>query len=239
MRAIKLQAIRLERLMASGHTWSWMDFQADLLPHPVMSAIARTLLWTGQSETTPTVFQIAEDHSFVGIDGKDIDAQDFISVCITHPATLSSEAISRWGEHLSDYNIIQPFPQIGRSTDLTGIEADQENIFTYPHSHSVFSIALTDRLAKPGWRECRNESRRVWRTFYLRLFGVAAVIFCEYNYRQINQIIFVSETQLEGLADDRCRSPRLSENFAALPRESIPPPAFSEVFYQLGRLTAK
>lgn len=244
MREIKLQAIRLERLMAFGHTWSWMDFQADLLPHPVMNAIARTLLWTGQSETASVVFQIAEDHSFVGIDGREIDHHGFTGVCITHPATLSSEAAKQWGEHLSDYNIIQPFPQISRSTDLMGIEVDQENIFTYPHTHSVFSIAFTDRLAKLGWRECRSESRRVWRTFYLRLFGVAAVIFCEetpreYNYRQINQIIFVSETQLEGLADDRCRMPRLSENFAALPRESIPPPAFSEVFYQLGRLTAK
>jgi hypothetical protein len=242
LKEIKLQTIRLERWMAAGHTWAWLDFQTDILPHPLMAAIARTLLWTGIQGAQSIVFQIAEDHSLVGVDGQEIDPQGFETVCITHPGMLSRDSKNAWGEVLSDYQMIQPFPQMSRRTDFEPIEPDPENIFTYPEAHQIFSIALIDRLAKLGWRECSGWPTRNWRTFYLRLFGIVAVISCDeiprtYNYRLIHQIMFIPEMQLERSINSHYL--RLSKDLSALPCASIPQSAFSEVFYQLRLLTAK
>jgi hypothetical protein len=242
LKEIKLQTIRLERWMAAGHTWAWLEFQTNILPHPLMAAIVRTLLWTGIQGAQSIVFQIAEDHSLVGVDGQEIDPQGFEMVCITHPGMLSRNSKNAWGEVLSDYQTIQPFPQMSRRTDFEPIEPDSENIFTYPEAHQLFSVALIDRLAKLGWRECGGWPTRNWRTFYLRLFGIVAVISCEeiprtYNYRLIHQIMFIPETQLERSLNSHYL--RLSKDLSALSHTSIPQSAFSEVFYQLRLLTAK
>jgi Domain of unknown function (DUF4132) len=242
-REIKLQAVRLERSMARGLTWHWEAFRASFLERPLMNAIARTLLWTGMDTLGQvlSVFQLSEDSSLVGIEGEAVSPQGVEHICITHPATLTQTERSLWGEILSDYDIIQPFPQIGRPTEVGILKSDSQNVFTYETSNSTFLISLNDRFAKLGWQSCYGWKKNVWRNYCLELFGVVAIVVCDhanrdYNNRVVNELMFIP---IDRLDRTKGRMSSIRSDTAPLPLEHIPNQALSEVFYQLSLITRK
>jgi Domain of unknown function (DUF4132) len=239
---VKLQSARLERSMAAGVTWSWQGFQTNFLGQPLMKAIAKTLLWSGLDALGQvlSVFQLAEDGSLVDSQGEPIDTQGFERVCLTHPATLTRQERNLWGEIFSDYDIIQPFSQIGRPIEVGILNCNQQNIFTYEISNSTFSIALNDRFLKLGWRECHGWKGRVWRSYALELFGIVAIAACnrakDYNNRSVNHWMFIPASKLDRTKD---RGAVIDSDAAPMSLEYIPNKALSEVFYQLSSITRK
>lgn len=173
----KLQSLRLEQAMVLGRRWSPQDWETLLVRHPLMVNLARSLVWGAYDAEAGLLatFRLAEDGSYADAEDEAwTPGSDVASLGIPHPLHLPEEARAPWGERLSDYEIVQPFPQIGRpvyqvDTAETGqVEATR---FT---GIPCLGIALVDGLERRGWLRGPTMDRGCFYT-YLREFPAAGI----------------------------------------------------------------
>ncbi|HEX7306253.1 DUF4132 domain-containing protein [Lentzea sp.] len=104
------QIHRLERAMVDQRTWTTEEFHTVLAGHPLLWHIVRRLVWVtsgGQS------FRLAEDRTLADAHDDEFTFPEGVTVRVAHPADLEDE-LETWGEVFADYEILQPFPQLGR-----------------------------------------------------------------------------------------------------------------------------
>ncbi|MFB4311917.1 DUF4132 domain-containing protein [Actinomadura sp. GTD37] len=112
------QIRRLERSMVTGRRWSADEFQRYFVEHPLLWHIARRLLWTSDD----TAFRLAEDRTFADVDDAPVSLRAADRIGLPHPVDLGA-AVPAWSAVFADYEIAQPFAQLGRHVDaLTGPE---------------------------------------------------------------------------------------------------------------------
>jgi hypothetical protein len=77
---------RLEAAMVSQRSWSPAEFRAYFVDYPVIWHLTRRLVWRCDVDGATTTFRVAEGAQEVGV----------------------------WSDVFGDYEIVQPFPQLGR-----------------------------------------------------------------------------------------------------------------------------
>ncbi|WP_158642236.1 DUF4132 domain-containing protein [Actinomadura sp. WAC 06369] len=102
------QITRLERAMVTGRSWAADEFREVLAEHPLMRHLARRLVWSAG----PDPFRIAEDGTFADVRDDAFALPADASVTLPHPLLVKDRA--GWAEVFADYEILQPFPQLGR-----------------------------------------------------------------------------------------------------------------------------
>ncbi|MFG3341478.1 DUF4132 domain-containing protein [Glycomyces sp. NPDC048151] len=107
------QVKRLERAMVQGRTWTPAEFDEHFVQHPLVWHLARRLVWIAEAEGTRTAFRLAEDKGCTDVEEDAFALPADAVVRLAHPAIMGSE-VDAWGEILADYEILQPFPQLGR-----------------------------------------------------------------------------------------------------------------------------
>ncbi|MFF5263948.1 DUF4132 domain-containing protein [Actinomadura viridis] len=105
-----VQIRRLETAMIARRSWDLPDFQRLLVSHPLMGHIVRRLVWMTCDGTT---FRVAEDGTFADPADDALTLPPAASVRIAHRLDLD-DTIAAWSEVFADYEIAQPFPQLGR-----------------------------------------------------------------------------------------------------------------------------
>ncbi|MCI0702460.1 MAG: WGR and DUF4132 domain-containing protein [Planctomycetia bacterium] len=149
----KIQAHRLEQAMVTGRRWPIDDFQTLLVKHPLMINLVRLVLWGGydKSGRLSATFRVTEDQSFADPNDGEFKLKELDTVGIVHPLHLSDEQKSAWGEIFSDYEIVPPFPQLGRS--IFRLEKDEENALELTRFAGVTLPApsLVFGLENLGW----------------------------------------------------------------------------------------
>ncbi|MEW2353882.1 DUF4132 domain-containing protein [Spirillospora sp. NPDC029432] len=108
------QIRRLETAMVAGRTWTAGEFRDFFFRHPLMWHIARRLVWAAEHEGTRTTFRVAEDRTFADADDAGLTLPDGAEIGVPHPVLLTEKERAVWGEVFADYEILQPFPQLGR-----------------------------------------------------------------------------------------------------------------------------
>jgi hypothetical protein len=103
------QIQRLERAMADGRTWSVAEFQRYLVAHPLLGELARRLVWQADG----TAFRIAEDGTFADVEDDAVELHDDARLRLSHPVLLG-DSLPAWVRLLADYEVLQPFDQLGR-----------------------------------------------------------------------------------------------------------------------------
>jgi len=150
---VKLQAERLEAAMVLERRWPLSDFQTLLVAHPLMIHLVQRVVWGGYDEQGQLVqtFRVAEDRSFADELDETVELKEVVDIGIVHPLLLSEESKGNWGESLSDYEIIPPFPQLNRETYL--LTAEEENAEELERFVSVVvpASALGRLMQKQGW----------------------------------------------------------------------------------------
>ncbi|MFC5747659.1 DUF4132 domain-containing protein [Actinomadura rugatobispora] len=122
------QLHRLERAMADLREWPVDEFRTFIVEHPLVWHIARRLVWTSRSGDGAFSFRIAEDRSFADVKDAEVTLPETARISIAHPLHLDGE-LGPWSELLADYEIIQPFAQLGRPVHaLTEEERDGDRM---------------------------------------------------------------------------------------------------------------
>ncbi|WP_439656631.1 WGR and DUF4132 domain-containing protein [Lentzea sp. HUAS TT2] len=139
------QIHRLERAMVDQRTWTAEEFHTVLAGHPLLWHIVRRLVWiTAEGDS----FRLAEDRTLADSSDDEFTLPEAATVRVAHPVDLQ-EQLEAWGEVFADYEILQPFPQLGRPLHLVPREDLLPHLTKYCDvDHPVGKILS---LTKKGW----------------------------------------------------------------------------------------
>jgi predicted DNA-binding WGR domain protein len=150
---LKVQTARLEQAMVTGRRWPLEKFQSLLVRHPLMTHLVRRLLWGVYDDKDDLIaaFRVTEERDFADAKDGRFDPGTAERIGIVHPAHVSTDAAGGWGEVFGDYEIIPPFPQLGRP--IYGLEPGEETQtqITRFSGPKIPAITLVGILDRQGW----------------------------------------------------------------------------------------
>ncbi len=110
------ETARLENAMIAERRWSPTRFRERILGPSVSAALASRLVWGAWKDgVLVETFRVAEDRTLATVDDAAFDL-DGAEAGIVHSLHLDEDRRARWRNVLRDYQIIQPFEQIERTT---------------------------------------------------------------------------------------------------------------------------
>jgi Domain of unknown function (DUF4132) len=107
------QTARLEQALVSQRLWSATEFERLFQQHALLREMARRLLWS-TTEQPPRSFRLSEEYSMLDAQDAPVVLGEGASVHLAHPMHLSAEALAAWAQSWADYELLQPFEQLGR-----------------------------------------------------------------------------------------------------------------------------
>ncbi|MEU1759712.1 DUF4132 domain-containing protein [Micromonospora sp. NPDC005686] len=146
------QIRRFEAAMVTGRQWPAADFRRYFLSHPLLWHVVRRLVWAtvdGRGQVGAT-FRVAEDRTLADVDDETYALPDDATVTIAHPLRLGA-AVPAWAEVLADYEILQPFPQLGREVYRLD-EAERKEKLLHRHMGVTVPAGRLLSLERRGWR---------------------------------------------------------------------------------------
>ncbi|MFO1253427.1 MAG: DUF4132 domain-containing protein [Inhella sp.] len=147
-----LQLLRLEMAMVAQRRWPTAEFKLFFLQHPLMRHLAARLVWGvyGADGALSTAFRIAEDWSLADAEDNQFTLADDAQVGIAHPLELPQTLSAAFGQVFADYEILQPFKQLGRETfALPPAEAQTSELKRY--ADKVVATGSVMGLVNRGW----------------------------------------------------------------------------------------
>jgi predicted DNA-binding WGR domain protein len=109
------QIQRLELAMAQRRRWSAVEFRRFFVEHPLLRHLARRLLWARFEEGKPVqCLRVAEDLSYADANDDLLTLPDDADIGLVHPLELAPADAAAFGQIYADYEILQPFAQLGR-----------------------------------------------------------------------------------------------------------------------------
>ncbi|MEU2246519.1 DUF4132 domain-containing protein [Streptomyces sp. NPDC019224] len=161
------QVRRLEAAMVAGRSWTAHEFTELFVGHPLMWHLVRRLVWLSETEGATTAFRVAEDRTFADVEGDAFGLPGEATVRLAHPLRLG-EAVTAWSEVFADYEILQPFPQLGRAVfTLTEEEAAGHRLRRFEGIKVPTGRVLG--LERYGWQRGNPEDNGVERWISKRL----------------------------------------------------------------------
>ena len=241
---LKIQAPRLEQAMITGRRWPVTDYDRFFVRHPLMTHLARLVVWGGYDETGQPAgtFRLTEEADFADAEDEPCEIDGFAGVGIVHPLHLCDEERGTWGEVWSDYEIIPPFEQLGRPFfHLEPTEKGAKQIERFADAE-IPATSLVGTLERLAWARGVPQDAGVFfehtKPFYGA--GVTAVVqyvpgvpvgyFEGWDDQSIERCFFVPGIYTPEMYPDHKRSVRLDQ---------VDPVALSEVLADLNVLASK
>jgi hypothetical protein len=164
---LRHQARRFETAMIEERHWTAQSFERAVVAHPLLAIVARRIVWRAGDART---FRVAEDGTLADEHDEPFALEHAAGVTIPHPLTLTG-VLERWAQIFGDYEIVQPFDQLGRETfaDLEQLGSAGRERTLSPKARFV--------LENLGWTQ--GEYTHGGWTGYKTLRGVALQIVVE------------------------------------------------------------
>ena len=163
------QIRRLEAAMVAQRSWSAAEFRELFVQHPLVWHLVRRLVWlAGDADGgTATAFRVAEDRSFADVNDDVFVLADDATVRLAHPLLLGG-AVAQWSELWADYEILQPFPQLGRPVRRPLPEEENANRL-HRFEGCTVPVGRLLGLTKRGWERGQPQDAGVERWFSRKL----------------------------------------------------------------------
>ncbi|MCP2164022.1 WGR and DUF4132 domain-containing protein [Goodfellowiella coeruleoviolacea] len=144
------QLRRLERAMVTQRRWPAAEFRALFVDHPLIWHLVRRLVWASYDEAGHLVraFRVAEDRTLADVNDDSVELGED-TVGIAHPLHLGAD-LDAWSEVFADYEILQPFPQLGRDTHHLTDEERATHTITRFAGRTVPTVKVIG-LERRGW----------------------------------------------------------------------------------------
>lgn len=123
--AASLQILRLEMAMCGQRRFEGASFVELFVGHPLVFHIVRRLVWAVYDATGDTIlhtFRVAEDRTFADDNDDAFELPAGCKVGIPHTLELSDAVAGKWSQIFGDYELVQPFPQLGRPSHVPSDE---------------------------------------------------------------------------------------------------------------------
>ncbi|MDE6593077.1 MAG: DUF4132 domain-containing protein [Oscillospiraceae bacterium] len=147
---ITSQKSRMEIVFRNGRTWDKTAWDELFGENPLMNIIARSLIWGVYDEDKKLLksFRYSDDGTLCDENDDIYELPEEAHISLVHPIELSEESIEAWSEQLSDYEIVQPFPQI--SASIIKLEDDEigEDNKIVKYSGKTFTVGSIGGAAK-------------------------------------------------------------------------------------------
>lgn len=114
---LRAQKLRVERLLMEDRSWEPSTWRDRYLDHPVVSVIARPLVWQEVGRDLRRVF-IASDGQPRDITGAPVALGTDSSIELWHPATAPTAEVAAWRVRIEETGVVQPFKQAHREVYL-------------------------------------------------------------------------------------------------------------------------
>jgi predicted DNA-binding WGR domain protein len=147
-----LQVTRLELAMIDRRRWSAADFGLFFLEHPLMRHLAARLMWGvyDSDDALTGAFRVAEDWTLADAQDSSFTLPDDASVGISHVLEVPKPMQEAFGQVFADYEILQPFKQLGRETyALTDTERKADKVTRY--ENKTVATGSVMGLVNRGW----------------------------------------------------------------------------------------
>ncbi|MEU8774205.1 DUF4132 domain-containing protein [Streptomyces sp. NPDC048606] len=231
------QVRRLEAAMVDGRTWDAAEFRQLFAGHPLVWHLARRLVWRAEDAGRTVHFRIAEDRTLADADDEALVLGPDAVVSLPHPLNLGADALAAWSELFADYEIVQPFPQLGRTVHALAAQESSGHRLTRFEGVTV-PVGRLLGLTKRGWARGvpqdagveRWISRRLGKERYLVIaldMGIAVGMAGEFPDQLLETV------WLDTMPRDYWRSQSYPLTFA-----DLDPVLASEVIADLTELTA-
>jgi Domain of unknown function (DUF4132) len=157
---LAFQTDRLEEAMIARRSWPVARWRALFLEHPVLRTLSVSLVWgivaMDGIDRYDLLFRPLDDGTLTTLDDALVELPDAHMVRLAHPVDLDDETCVRWQEHLVDYEVSLPFPQLGRP--VFRVEATEVGKWWWEGCAglSVPNATFTRRSQALGWRWSRT-----------------------------------------------------------------------------------
>ncbi len=148
----RAQTRRFETALRESRSWSREDFEGVALQKRVLFDIARRLVWSAHdaSGARLATLRVVEDRTYADPEDRHVALASATRFKLLHPLESSERELSRWGAIFGDYELVQPFAQIGREVfELTPEEAAAHQ--TQRFSKLRFDASRLFALEHRGW----------------------------------------------------------------------------------------
>ncbi|PRY59760.1 DUF4132 domain-containing protein [Glycomyces artemisiae] len=143
------QVRRLERAMAAQRTWTGPQFLEFFADHPLLRHLARRLVWEAVTAEGALAFRIAEDGTYADVEEETVEIPETARIRLAHPAALG-DALAAWTEVFADYEVLQPFEQLGRPV-MAFTEEELRTGRLERFTGRSISVGRVFALTKAGW----------------------------------------------------------------------------------------
>ncbi|QFG20416.1 DUF4132 domain-containing protein [Actinomadura sp. WMMB 499] len=147
------QRRRLQRAMVAGRRWELAEFRDFVAGHPLVRHLARRLVWTAHHPArhgeAAVAFRVAEDGTFADVHDDAFTVPGPATIGLPHPLHLGG-AVDAWSELFADYEILQPFPQLGRPV-IALTEGERRSVRLERFAGVRLSDADLAGLRRRGW----------------------------------------------------------------------------------------
>ncbi|GII02798.1 DUF4132 domain-containing protein [Planobispora takensis] len=191
---------RLEQAMVDRRRWSAEDFTRLLAGHPLLWHIVRRLVW-GYYDSSGALLgalRVAEDRSFADVEDETLTLPDDVVIGVAHPLELGG-TLGDWAEVFADYEILQPFPQLGREVYTSAEDLDPDAFTEIPTGRVLGLERRAWRRGDPqdaGWQGWIERDLPGGGTFTVGLEPGVAVGYIE---MEPEQTLHVSRQDFDGL----------------------------------------
>lgn len=145
------QVRRLELAMCTRRRWSLPMFEQFLAGHPLVRHLVARLVWaTYTNGGIDRCFRVAEDGQYTDADDDPVTLPDDAVIGLPHALELSGATAVSFGQLFTDYELLQPFTQLGRETyRLT--DAEQADTELTRWKDAVVPTGKVLGLTNHGW----------------------------------------------------------------------------------------
>ncbi|GGU47939.1 hypothetical protein GCM10010211_10120 [Streptomyces albospinus] len=161
------QVRRLEAAMVAQRSWTAGEFRELFVAHPLMRHLVRRLVWLREADGEVTAFRVAEDRTFADVDDAEPALPQDAGVRLAHPLHLGEE-LDAWSQLFAGYEILQPFPQLGRPVHaLTEQEAAGHRLTRF--EGVTLPVGTVLGLTKRGWERGQPQDAGWVSSFHRRI----------------------------------------------------------------------
>ncbi len=164
---VAAQRARLEYVLMCDRKWTSENWEKLFVGNAVMHCFAVGLIWgIYENGALKDTFRYMDDGSFTTADGDEFTLPNDAQIGLVHPLELTEEQISVWKEQLSDYELTQPFDQLGRMVFRPEDKELPCNCLTRFEDTTVNSVAMINQMTKNGWYKGDAEDAGAFYYFY-------------------------------------------------------------------------